>query len=75
MKDLITYSASDNDDDCLTFGELMKKGAITINHPMFVAPDETADKILFLQSTGRSHMAIIVESSIKELVTELEIVA
>jgi CBS domain containing-hemolysin-like protein len=48
VKDLITYSSTDVDEDNQTFGELMKNGAISLNHPLLVRPDETADKILFL---------------------------
>jgi hypothetical protein len=53
----------------------MKEGLVKLNYPLFVDDDVTADKILFLQSSGKSHMAIIVESDIQKLNDELKLAA
>jgi metal transporter CNNM len=69
VKDLITYNAAERDEDNLAIRQLMKDGTISLIHPLLVAPDETADKILFLQTNGRSHLAIVVEDA-EKLMTE-----
>lgn len=47
----------------LTIADMMRKGMIDVKKPLFVEPDEEADKVLYNKSKDQENMSIVVKGT------------